>query len=127
MNWIDDFVALSGWEDAMSINDLKEEDIDLIIDARTLFDGVSGLSIKPRVNKVMKAGDMLVALTNFKAKILVHCFAGIDRTPFVAMVYVSKKYDMSYKDAYEFVKKKNPPTVFHWDWVDMLGTREGKL
>jgi protein-tyrosine phosphatase len=124
MNWIDDFVAVSGWEDALSIDDLKEADIDLIIDARTLFDGVSGINMMPIVDKVMKVGDMLVALTKFNAKVLVHCFVGIDRTPFVAMVYVGKKYDMSYKDAYEFVKKKNPHTVFHWDWVEMLGTRE---
>jgi protein-tyrosine phosphatase len=127
MNWIDDFVAVSGWEDAMFINDLKEEDIDLIIDARTLFDGASGINVMPIVGKIMRAGDMLVALTEFNAKVLVHCFAGIDRTPFVAMVYVSKKYDLPFKDAYEFVKKKNPSTVFHWDWVDILSAKVGKL
>jgi dual specificity MAP kinase phosphatase len=85
------------------------------------------MNATPIVRKVMKAGDMLVALTQFDAKILIHCLLGIDRTPFLAMVYVSKKYDMSYKDAYEFVKKKNPHTVFHWDWVEMLRMKEEKL
>ena len=125
--WIDDFVAVGGLEDAFSVNDLKEGDIDLIIDARRLFDGVSGINLKPVVKKVMKAGDMLVALSQFNAKILVHCLMGIDRTPFVAMVYVSKKYNMPYKDAYELVKKKNPRTVFHWDWVEMLGAKDDEL
>ncbi len=122
-NWIDDFIAVGGLEDAFSVKDLKEGDIDLIIDARRLFDGISGINVVPIVDKVLKAGNMLVMLTPFDTKVLVHCLMGIDRTPFLAMVYVSKKYDMPYKEAYEFVKKKNPYTVFHWDWVEMLGTR----
>ncbi|MDD1744032.1 MAG: dual specificity protein phosphatase family protein [Methanomassiliicoccales archaeon] len=120
MNWIDDFVAVGGWTDAFFIDALKEQDIDLIIDARTLFDVVYGSHKKPLVEKVMRAGDMLVALSDLKAKVLVRCHEGIDRTPFVAMIYVSKKYKMPYKAAYELVKKKRPETVFHWDWVDML-------
>jgi len=105
------------------ISELKEVDIDLIIDARTLFNIVYGSNKKPLVNKVLKAGDMLVALTELNAKVLVHCSEGVDRTPFLAMVYVSKKYDMSYEDAYKFVKEKRPQTVFHWDWVEMLGPK----
>jgi protein-tyrosine phosphatase len=126
-NWIDDFVAVGGWKDVFFINDLKEANIDLIIDARTLFHPIYGSKKIPLVDKVVKAGDMLVALTELKAKVLVRCHEGIDRTPFVAMVYVSKKYNMSYKDAYEFVKKRRPQTVFHWEWVEMLGKKEGKL
>jgi len=71
---------------------------------------------KPLVNKVLKAGDMIEALTHFDAKVLIHCTEGIDRTSFVAMVYVSKKYDLPYREAYEFVKSKRPETIFHWDW-----------
>ncbi|HUT27096.1 MAG TPA: dual specificity protein phosphatase [Methanomassiliicoccales archaeon] len=123
MNWIDDFVAVGGWRSAFMISELKEVDIDLIIDARTLFNIVYGSNKKPLVNKVLKAGDMLVALTELNAKVLVHCSEGVDRTPFLAMVYVSKKYDMSYEDAYKFVKEKRPQTVFHWDWVEMLGPK----
>ena len=123
MEWIDDFIAVGGLEDAFSVKDLREADIDLIIDARTLFDDFFGTNKRPIVKKVLNAGDMLVALTKFDVKLLVHCLMGIDRTPFVAMVYVSKKYDMPYKEAYEFVRKKHPNTVFHWDWVEMLGER----
>ena len=127
MDWIDDFVAVGGWKDVIFIEDLKEADIDLIIDARTLFNVIYGSNKKPLVDKVMKAGDVLVALTKLNTKVLVRCHEGIDRTPFVVMVYVSKKYDMPYKAAYEFVKKKRPQTVFHWEWVEMLDRKEGKL
>ncbi len=65
-----------------------------------------------------------MAITEFKPKVLVHCLMGIDRTPFVAMVYVSKKYYIPYKEAYELVKKRNTRTVFHWDWVEMLNSKE---
>jgi hypothetical protein len=123
MNWIDEFVAVGGWKDVFFINDLKNADIDLIIDARTLFDIIYGTDKKPLVDKVMRAGDVLVSLTEHDAKALIHCHEGIDRTPFVAMVYVSKKYNMSYKDAYEFVHEKRPQTVYHWDWVEMLGDK----
>jgi protein-tyrosine phosphatase len=123
MNWIDEFVAVGGWKDVFFVDDLKEADIDLIIDARTLFYPIYGSEKTPLVNKVMKAGDMLVALTELEAKVLVRCHEGIDRTPFVAMVYVSKKYNKSYKDAYAFVKKKRPQTVFHWEWVKLLDKR----
>ena len=36
------------------------------------------------------------------------------------MAYVSKKYGLSYRDAYALVKEKRPRTVFHWDWVEIL-------
>ncbi|MFA5313941.1 MAG: dual specificity protein phosphatase family protein, partial [Methanomassiliicoccales archaeon] len=122
MDWIDEHVAVGGWRSVFLLDDLQKADIDLIIDARTLFDVLHGNPKKPLVNRVLKAGDMIVALTEFDAKVLVHCSKGVDRTPFVAMVYVSKKYNMPYKEAYELVKEKRPETIFHWDWVEMLGT-----
>ena len=48
---------------------------------------------------------------------LVHCLEGIDRTPFIVMLYVAEKYGMNYKDAYHFVKDRRPQTRFHWHWV----------
>ncbi|MHC1681043.1 MAG: dual specificity protein phosphatase family protein [Methanomassiliicoccales archaeon] len=127
MNWIDKYVAVGSWKSVFLIDNLKNEDIDLIIDARTLFDVAHGRPKKPLVNKVLKAGDMIEALTHFDAKVLIHCTEGIDRTPFLAMVYVSKKYDMPYREAYEFVKSKRPETIYHWDWMEMLGERKSRV
>jgi hypothetical protein len=45
---------------------------------------------------------------------------GIDRTPFIAMVYVARKYNKKSTDAYAYVKEKHPGTVYHWDWIKML-------
>jgi len=122
MNWIDESIAVGNIVDANNVQLLEKEDIEFIIDARTLFLGVPSnpLQQKPRVDKILKAADLLIALANLDAQVLIHCLWGVDRTPFLAMVYVSKKYDMPYKEAYEFVKLKRTQTVFHWDWVDQL-------
>lgn len=75
---------------------------------------------RPVINKILKAAKLLVGLSNLDAKILIHCLVGIDRTPFLAMVYVSKKYKMDYDAAYKFIAEKNPNTRCHWDWVNFL-------
>lgn len=121
MDWIDEHVAVGGWVDAFVVARLKKEEVDLIIDARTLF-GRYRLSLKhyPYIEKVQRAAEMLVAISDLEAKVLVRCRRGRDRTPFLAMLYVCKKYAMSYKEAYEFVRSRRPQTVYHEEWVKML-------
>jgi hypothetical protein len=46
--------------------------------------------------------------------------------PFLAMVYVSKKYVMDYDAVYKFVAEKRPNTRYHWDWVKLLKSNEIK-
>jgi hypothetical protein len=121
MDWIDDVVAIGNWVDARNVVLLKREAIDLIIDARTLFEqSFLGLNRVPTVKSVLKAADLLVTLSEHKIKVMIRCHRGRDRSPFVAMVYASKKYAMPYREAYDFVKQRNPRTVYHWDWVKML-------
>ncbi|MCX6653276.1 MAG: dual specificity protein phosphatase family protein [Methanomassiliicoccales archaeon] len=122
MDWIDDFVAVGGWMDAISVHRRKEEGVELIIDARTLFDRGRDLKHTPRIEQLLRAGDMLVALSDLDAKVLIRCRKGKDRTLFLAMIYVSKKYGLSYRDAYARVKEKRPRIAYYWDWVEMLGS-----
>jgi len=121
MDWTDEHVAVGSWVDAFVVARLKKEEVDLIIDARTLF-GRYPLSLEhyPHINKVQRAAEMLVAISDLEAKVLIRCRRGRDRTPFLAMLYVCKKYAMPYKDAYEFVRSKRPQTVYHEEWVRML-------
>ena len=121
MDWIDEHVAVGSWVDAFVVARLKKEEVDLIIDARTLF-GRDRLSLKhfPYIDKVQRAAEMLVVISKLEAKVLIRCRRGRDRTPFLAMLYVCKKYAMSYKEAYEFVRSRRPQTVYHEEWVKML-------
>ncbi len=121
INWIDEHIAVGSEKDAENVERLRRNNIDLIIDARTLFHrkAMHGRHT-PYANKILRAAEMLVALSNMDARVLVHCKHGKDRTPFLGMLYVSKKYDLSYEDAYGLVKRKRPRTNLHWDWVKML-------
>jgi protein-tyrosine phosphatase len=127
LDWVDNCIAIGNLVDANNVNLLKREDIDLIIDVRTAFDlDFSEGSYKFVCSRVEKITKLLIALSDLKAKVLVHCLEGIDRTPFVVMLYIAKKCRMSFKDAYELVKQKRPGTRFHWEWVkcyeDFLGS-----
>ncbi len=123
MDWIDRWVGVGNVVDANLVNELREQDVDFVMDARTLFDSPgAGLlhEHRPVPRKIVKAAGLLVALSNLDAKVLIHCLEGIDRTPFLAMVYISQKYKMGYEASYKHVAEKRPNTHFHWDWVKLL-------
>ena len=127
MNWIDNCIGVGDIIDAYYVDALREQGVDFIVDARTLFETVHVGFLdenSPVPGKILKAAKLLVALSDLDAKILIHCLAGINRTPFLAMVYVSKKYKMDYEAAYKFVAEKRPNTRYHWDWVELLGSSE---
>jgi hypothetical protein len=130
MDWIDDNIAVGSWLDAEEVAERKEKGVDLVLDARALFHKKKGLNpfeFEPIPDKVLRAADMLVALSNYKnskghgiPKILIRCIWGVDRTPFVATVYIKQKYDKTWDDAYKYVAVKHPQTQFHWDWIETL-------
>lgn len=51
------------------------------------------------------------------APVLVHCHAGIDRSPFAVACYFVTEHGFEWLAAYEFVKSKRPQTVIHDDWM----------
>jgi protein-tyrosine phosphatase len=115
LNWIDQWVGIGNLIDANLVDELRDQDVDFIMDVRTLFDATSpGLlhHHHPVMRKILKAASLLVTLSELDAKVMIHCLEGIDRTPFVAMVYVSQKYGMSYEDAYKRVAEKRTMRVF---------------
>ena len=119
MDWVDDCVAIGNLVDANNVDLLRKENIDLIIDVRTAFDfDFSEMSHTLICERAKKITILLVALSSLKAKVLVHCLEGIDRTPFIVMLYIAQKNSMTFKDAYELVKQRRPTTRFHWNWLE---------
>lgn len=49
---------------------------------------------------------------NFSGNVLVHCYAGIHRSPAICACYIMRKYNISPEKAYLFIKKKWPITEF---------------
>jgi hypothetical protein len=121
MDWIDDTIAIGSWMDAHCVRILKRERIDLMIDSRTLFLKKSrSMRNEPNIALVNKSAEMMIALSDINAKVLVYCRHGKDRSPFLAMVYLSKKHGMPCEEAYQLVRSKRPRTVYHREWVKML-------
>jgi protein-tyrosine phosphatase len=116
LDWIDDCIAIGNLVDANNVGLLKRENIDLIIDVRTAFDfGIPGPKLV--CEKAEKIANLLIGLSELKAKVLVRCLEGIDRTPFIVMLYIAKKNSMSLKDAYNLVKQKSAGTRVHSEWL----------
>ena len=123
MDWIDDTVAVGNWFDGISAQRRRHQGIDLIIDSRVLFTkSILPSRRAPLVERLERARDQIVGILPLKPKVLIYCNQGRDRSPFLAMLYVSKRYGLSYQEAYEMVKSKRRQTVFHWDWVRAVDT-----
>lgn len=121
IEWVDKNVAVGNWMDARDVEQLREEDIDFVIDARAFFDDSRGRGHRtPDLDQIIKEVSFMLTLASAGARILVRCHHGRDRGPFVAMIYLSQKKKISYDQAYHEVKKKRPRTELHWDWVEQL-------
>lgn len=68
-----------------------------------------------------------IFFADYQEKVLVHCVAGMDRSPFVVAKYLTKEgsvYDgeefhstRTMSEAYSFIKKKRPQIIEHLEWV----------
>jgi len=121
MDWIDETVAVGNRLDGLSVRRRRRENIEIVIDARLLFsqDRISSKR-EPLIEKLSHARDQLVNISAFNPRVLIYCNRGRDRSSFLAMLYLSKRFGLSYQEAYEKVKSKRKETVFHWDWVEMF-------
>ncbi len=50
---------------------------------------------------------------------LVHCMAGIERSPLVIVSWLHKYRGYSWDEAYEFVKEKRPEVANRLEWLNM--------
>lgn len=125
MDWIDDTVAVGGWLDAFCAQRRRREGVELLVDARLLFEKSLFMSKRiPLVNELLRSRDLLVDCLPQTPKVLIFCNQGRDRSPFVAMLYLSKRYEISFQEAYGLVRSKHQKTVFHWDWVRAIEKAE---
>jgi hypothetical protein len=70
------------------------------------------LLINDLVNKIDNA--------NNKGATLVHCSAGIDRSPFAIMCWLVIKKGFNTGEAYGIIKGNRPFILEHYEWVDIL-------
>ncbi len=74
----------------------------------------------PNYYMVVVAVDMIATLlkTLGEKNVLVHCWHGIDRSPFVVATYLKIHEDMESGEAYGLIKQKRPMIAEHYEWWD---------
>lgn len=120
MDWIDSVVAVGNMIDAQNRAEFTKQRIDVMMDARICFrlDKETETEV-PDKEKVDHAVNVLIGLAAMKAKVLVHCFQGKDRAPFLVACYLIRRYRTSPEVAYSQVQKKHKDTICHWDWLNL--------
>lgn len=120
MNWIDDYLAVGDVEDAKNHTMLRLNNIVLSIDVRCVFGGEfeAWAPIPDRVWKLVHGLRIMTMRHGFKT--LIHCHGGIDRAPFIAMLYIFLTWTHDIPEAYKLVREKRPQTIEHWEWVEQM-------
>lgn len=67
-----------------------------------------------------KAFSFINKVKEANGKVLVHCMAGISRSPALAIAYIMKFLNMSSDDAYKFVKEKRPTISPNFNFLGQL-------
>jgi len=125
MEWVDGTVAIGNWWDLLNRYERDRNGIYLSMDARNVFqERFFFIGRKPNAEKVARAAEQLLYLAEKEVKVMVHCYHGRDRSPFLVMVYLSRKMGISYEEAFEIVRKGRPRAIFHQDWVEELERTE---
>lgn len=121
MNWIDADLAVGDLDDARNNQELRRQGINVSIDVRNVFywDETEPETFGLVKHKVWSLVDILRTITG-KYKAFIHCRGGIDRAPFIAMLYVAKKYKKNYSEAYKWVKECRTQVIEHWEWVPLV-------
>ena len=55
----------------------------------------------------------------FEVDTLIHCMAGIERSPLVVASYLHKYRNMTWDEAYDFIKEKRPEVANRLQWLNM--------
>lgn len=121
MNWITEHLAVGEITDCgrERRQALQDSGIGLIMDIRHLFtqplkDELEDAMPRPEIWRFI---GLLAQVAGLGWKIMIHCHGGIDRSPFVAMLYVYLTRGIPYEEAYDYVSKMRPQTIQHPDWV----------
>jgi hypothetical protein len=122
MDWIDETLAVGNWFDGFSAKRRRQQGIELIVDTRVLFTkSIFPIRRVPIKEGLERTRDQIMELLPLKPKVLVFCNQGKDRSVFLAMMYIMKRYGVDYLVAYEMVRSKRRQAALHLEWVRALG------
>jgi len=139
ITWITDKVAIGEYLDACNREALEQNKIDCVLDLRVVDSlgeflmleqmGVHYFKLgigreqglEPLRIEIKNVASMIKLLAEKYNRILVHCTAGIDRSPAVVARYLSyEKYSfiLGVSEAYKYIKNKRPQIKEHLEWIE---------
>ena len=118
INCIDSYLCVGSLEAVTEFrkNDLDESGVE-ILDVRSYFDPVTWEPL----DSIYRLVDEIIRLRDFGKIGLIHCYAGVDRSPFVACLYIGIRYKLLFREAYKLVKERRPQTTIHEEWLTKMG------
>ena len=144
ITWITESLAIGDFTDTLNLDLLHKEKVDSILfldskeKSRRIMEAIKGeidcswypVLTDPIENiwrfqdECQAAYDELSFSLSIGMKVLVSCIAGIDRSPFIVAMYLTKHCFVSYEDkllkAYSLIKEKRPWIIEHYDWWNPL-------
>ena len=134
------WLFLGSEQNALDINELNYHKISFILNCGIECENTSHnnkysylkLDIKDLadfdIKIFFKEAHDFINKAKFNSKnILIHCFAGLSRSPSIVISYLMKELKYSYFDAYNFVKEKRPQIKINIDFLIILKQYENEL
>ena len=112
MNWITNKLAVGDIRDFLNKRELRKLGV-TPVDVREFWDENDD-HFEP------EDLDGLVRSIQPDEKVMIFCDAGMDRSPFVAALYLVINNSINFSEAYMLVSKGRPQTITHYEWVTVM-------
>lgn len=118
LSWISKFLGIA---DLKTVKEFSKIYNHVFIDVRPVFfaDEEKNWHV---ISK--KASDLILMIDLFINEgktVIIYCRGGIDRSPFIAALYLNKNLYYTPELAYKRIKKEHPPTMEHMNWFEEMG------
>ncbi len=81
------------------------------------------LDQEPIINALKHQIDLITFMIDknmkYEVDTLIHCMAGIERSPLVVACYLHEYQGMTLNEAYDFIKEKRPEVANRLQWLNM--------
>ena len=119
ISWVDSQVAIGDITDVTLREGLRLQGVEFIIDTRLHFAESGNPPDMCPLPSVWKFANDILELSE-KSKVLLFCHGGIDRSPFIAMLYYKLKHGCDFEEAYKHIQKVRPQCMVHDEWVRLV-------
>ncbi|MBM3263592.1 MAG: dual specificity protein phosphatase family protein [candidate division Zixibacteria bacterium] len=132
MDFILENIAIGTYEDAIDLRNLRANDITAVLDltketSYSLPSSILRLKVPMEDGVPIKEDNLRLAINWLRncareRKVLVHCVAGISRSPTIVMCYLHEERGMPFDDAYGFIKAKRSQAQPHPVLIESIQT-----